>query len=120
MESNTCEYRLQRGARTGQLCGQPEVVSEKFCMICIMKDFCQPQVSEKFKNYRQNLNLMPLALVEDRFFYLEKYRFVVDYNGEVFLKGVFDGFEDDQVHYKMREATEEEKVIALIEGIKLI
>lgn len=120
MDSNKCVYKLQKSARQGQLCGHPVVVNEKFCMVCIIRESCEDQVSEKFKNYLDNLDLIPLPLARDKFFMSLKYAFIIDYNGEFHLKGIFDGFEEDGINYKIREANEEEREVAVREGILII
>ena len=113
-----CECVLQIGLRRGQVCGDPVIISERFCMVCIIKNYCQDRVSEKFKKYRRDLELLPLVLVQDRFFISGKYGFVVEYNGEMYLKGMFDGYHQNKINYKIREATEEEKKIAIKLNLK--
>ena len=115
MESNTCEYVFTRGASEGQTCRNPVVTSERLCIGCICRANCQEKVSEKFKNYMKNLKLIPL--VGNSFFVSGEYGFVLEYDGEMHLKGMYSPDEDNDI--KTREATEEEKELAMKECIKL-
>ena len=99
---------------TCQSCGKSAVVSEKFCVSCII---CQDQVSLRFKNFKHNLDLIPLVGITEKYFMSVKYGFVLEYAGEMYLKGVFDGFEEDDIHYKIRGIIQDERYIAIREGI---
>ena len=108
MESKICEYVFTRGVSRGQICSKPVVTNERLCLNCICRANCQEKVSEKFKNYKKNLKLIPSG----SFFISLEYGFVLEYDGEMYLKGMCSSD-------KTREATEEEKEMAMKEGIKL-
>lgn len=111
MEVNACEYKFVRGRYEGQICSKPVVTNERLCFNCICRVNCQDKVSEKFKNYMKNLNLIPSG----SFFISGEYGFVLEYDGEMHLKGMLSSDEES----KTREATQEEKEMAVNKGIKL-
>lgn len=104
----------------GQICDQPTVIGEKLCRGCIFKDDWQDKVSEKFKKYKLDFDLVPLR--GTTFFYSKKYKFVLEYDGEMHLKGIFNNYRDTYccALCLIKEATQEEKELAVSLEIKVV
>lgn len=121
---NTCEsykYKfINEFEFKGQICNQPTVTGEKLCRECIFKDLWQEKVSEKFKKYRLDFDLVLLR--NSSFFYSKKYKFALEYDGEMHLKGMVNDY--GTVYCcalcLVKEATEDKKELAVNLGIKVV
>lgn len=124
MESNnTCEeYVLARGKSEEKICAKPTVFGEKFCNSCVFRNGCYEQISEKLRSYRETFILIKH---NDELFCSMRYGFVLKYNGELHLKGIFIEDKDDKYGgekyftRRIREVTDEEKKLAVSLGIKV-
>lgn len=121
MNSNTCEYRYMRGEHRGEKCPNPIVIREKVCQVCIFKMSCKELVSEKFLGYIKDLGL---TKANNGFFFSMKYGFVLEYDGEMNLKGMAEQVVEEKgplftSKLEARETTKEDKKLAVSLGIKV-
>ena len=101
------------------VCGKPVIFGEKFCLSCIFKKDCFDQLSEKLRSFIRKLDLVQCNGI---FLLSAKYGFLLGYDGEFHLKGMFViniDEEDESKYFQTRKPTDKEKKLAMRLGIKL-